>query len=183
MERWQKAQAGDAGAFRELVEEIWPALYRLLYRYLENPATAEDVAQETLVRVWQRLDTFRGDSHFRTWVFAIGINLARNERRRQRSVSPQALSDSPTVDPLRVEDIVIQRERARQLTAALSRLPPTWRVALECVVMQGLSYEETAKILGTRPASVKNWIHRARVRLRALMNQWDNGGDVVESVR
>ncbi len=177
MELWKQAQAGDDDAFQRLAMEVWPRLYRLAYRFLGDAGEAEDVAQEALLLAWARLSAFRGESQFSTWVLAIGLNVARNSRRRKSlrlllAPEPPALPDSRPSP----EDTALERERLARLECALSGLPPLWRVALECVAVQEMSYEDTARVLQVRVSTVRNWIHRARVQIRG---DWSDDAEPV----
>jgi RNA polymerase sigma-70 factor (ECF subfamily) len=166
VQKLEAAKAGDQAAFRALAEQAWPKLYRVLLRLVEDPGAAEDLGQEALLRAWQQLPEFRGEATFDTWVVSIGVNLARNHRKRRR---PLLLSDPDRdqVDPGPTPDAIAEdRERWTELTAAFQRLPPNWRAALQCVLVENMSYEQAALALHTRPASIRNWVHRGRVRLR-----------------
>jgi RNA polymerase sigma-70 factor (ECF subfamily) len=174
MELWRRAQAGDREAFQELATSVWPLLFRALLPYLEDRQATEDVAQEALLRAWQALPSFRGDSRVETWIVAIGFNLARNQRRRRL---PEPRADLPEPTGPSPEDIVINREQWARLMAALQGLPPLWRTALLLVTRENLSYEEAAQILGCRTSTVRNWIHRARLRLRREVLEDGAGGE------
>jgi RNA polymerase sigma-70 factor (ECF subfamily) len=140
VEDWQRAQAGDEEAFRRLAEALWPRLYRLVWRTLSNPEDAEDVAQETLIRAWERLPGFQGRSRFDTWVMAIALNLARNHNRRLR---PLSLDESAGREPIdrqpTPEAAVLAHEADTAFQSALHRLPPLWRVALELTAVEELT--------------------------------------------
>ena len=79
--------AGDRKAFEEMVIQESPRLYRVILRVLGEPDEAQSILQETFLQAWQRLDTFRGDSRFTTWLYAIGINLAKGSLRKSRRLS------------------------------------------------------------------------------------------------
>jgi RNA polymerase sigma-70 factor (ECF subfamily) len=178
VELWQQVQAGDDEAFRRLAEELWPRLYRLAYRFLGDAGEAEDVAQEALLRAWARLSAFRGESQFSTWVLAIGLNMARNRRRRKIPLllpAPEPASMPDSRHPS-AEDTLLQAERLERLERALGALPPLWRAALECVAVQDMSYEDTARVFGVRASTIRNWIHRARVKLR---EDWSDDTEAV----
>jgi RNA polymerase sigma-70 factor (ECF subfamily) len=165
MELWEMARAGDDDAFRALADDLWPVVYRVAYRYLGDAGEAEDVAQEALTQAWARLHTFRGQSRFSTWVLAIALNLARSAARKPRPRLAAELETPRETGPS-AEDAFFAREEAARLEQALMALPPLWRAAIECVAVQGLSYSEAAKVLSVPVSTLRNWIHRARIRLR-----------------
>jgi RNA polymerase sigma-70 factor (ECF subfamily) len=160
----------DEAAFRRMAEDLWPRLYRLVHRYLDNPAEAEDVAQDALVKAWERLPSFRWESRLETWVMAIAINLARNARRRQHRMLVAESSRGDTIpEPATPEGIVLEKEHWQTLDQALRALPPDWRASLELVAVQGLTYAEASRILAVPETTLRNWVHRARVRLREAL--------------
>jgi RNA polymerase sigma-70 factor, ECF subfamily len=155
------AMAGDVGAFEQIVRLHQQSVWRYLRRLLGDPAAAEDVAQETFLRVYRRLPTYAFRSRFSTWVFQIARNAgldelrsrARTERTR-RAVRPAAPSaDGPAA---RVE-----------LDAALASLPVDQRDALLLVEVLGLRYAEAAVVLAVPVGTVKSRVFGARVRLAA----------------
>jgi RNA polymerase sigma-70 factor (ECF subfamily) len=164
----RRGRAKDEAAFQQMAEALWPRLYRLVYRYLNDAAEAEDVAQDALVKAWERLPAFRGESRLETWVMAIALNVARNARRRRRRYETAArastVEDVPTV--VTPEGVVLEREEWEALHRALNALPPDWRVGLELVAVQELSYAEASRVLAVPETTLRNWIHRARLRLR-----------------
>ena len=163
MELWQRAQAGEADAFRQLAEGVWPLLYRSLLPYVGDREATEDLAQEALLQAWRRLPSFRGDSRVETWIVSIGFNLARNERRRHRADLCENWSEEGGPS---AEEVVVEHEHWASVAQAVANLPPLWRVALLLVAREGLTYEETARALSCRPSTLRNWVHRARQSLR-----------------
>jgi RNA polymerase sigma-70 factor (ECF subfamily) len=155
------AMAGDVGAFEQIVRLHQQSVWRYLRRLLGDPAAAEDVAQETFLRVYRRLPTYAFRSRFSTWVFQIARNAGLDElrsraraERTRRAVRPAApSSDGPAA---RVE-----------LDAALASLPVDQREALLLVEVLGLRYAEAAVVLAVPVGTVKSRVFGARVRLAA----------------
>jgi RNA polymerase sigma-70 factor, ECF subfamily len=155
------AMAGDVGAFEQIVRLHQQSVWRYLRRLLGDPAAAEDVAQETFLRVYRRLPTYAFRSRFSTWVFQIARNAGLDElrsraraERTRRAVRPAAPSaDGPAA---RVE-----------LDAALASLPVDQREALLLVEVLGLRYAEAAVVLAVPVGTVKSRVFGARVRLVA----------------
>jgi RNA polymerase sigma-70 factor, ECF subfamily len=155
------AMAGDVGAFEQIVRLHQQSVWRYLRRLLGDPAAAEDVAQETFLRVYRRLPTYAFRSRFSTWVFQIARNAGLDElrsraraERTRRAVRPAAPSaDGPAA---RVE-----------LDAALASLPVDQRDALLLVEVLGLRYAEAAVVLAVPVGTVKSRVFGARVRLAA----------------
>jgi RNA polymerase sigma-70 factor, ECF subfamily len=165
------AMAGDDGAFERLVRAYATPVWRYLRRLVGDGALAEDLAQETFLRVHHRLSGFSFSSKFSTWVFAIarnaGIDALRSRDRRARLGA--ALPPPP---PAAAPDA------GAELTAALASLAPALREAVLLVEVLGLTYRETAEVVGVAEGTVKSRVFRARAQLTAWMAEADGVGEV-----
>ena len=142
---------------------------------LGDPASAEDATQDAFILAWQHFDSYRGGS-FRSWLFTIAANRARDELRR-RGRRPSLSLDEARDDPDRADldpadtgptaqEIVEQAELRRALEAALRTLPDDWREVVILADVQGLDYSEVASVTGIPVGTVKSRLSRARGRLR-----------------
>ena len=151
-------------------------LYRLARGILRNDSEAEDVVQETYVRAFTHLDGFRGESGLSTWLSRIAINealgrcasasrMSSGARCRKTRSSAQIIQfpASPAGDP---ERTMAQREIQRVVERAIDELPEVFRMVFVARVMEGMSIEETADLLGVKPETVKTRLHRARTMVR-----------------
>jgi RNA polymerase sigma-70 factor (ECF subfamily) len=147
----------------------------LLYRLVGNDEDAEDLAQETFIRVYLHLKRFRGGSSLKTWILKIAANLALDQmRQRQRRPVMKQLDPSETgrlsgapgqTPPARLS----AKERSDAVARALEGLPGQQRAALLLKIMHGMNYGEIAGILDTSASSIKSSIHLARKKLMALV--------------
>jgi RNA polymerase sigma-70 factor (ECF subfamily) len=170
-----RAQAGELGAFEELVRTHQPRLFGYLYQlcWRDRDAAAE-LAEEALVRAWQGLARFRGEAGFRTWLYRIATNLAINRRTRARRHEP--LTESLAARRQEEPDAVWERRRAvERALAALAALPDEQRAALSLYVYEEMSYEDIGATLGRSPAAVNMLIYRARIGLRRLLARGESG--------
>jgi len=180
----QRFNAGDESAFTEIIGRYYPRIRALANQTLHNTADAEEVAQDTFIRAHRGLANFRGDSSLATWLFCIGLNLARNRywfffrRCRQDTISIDkavvegsavslagVLSDGKA-DP-RTE--AIASEFNSLVTTCMEQLDSTHREILTMRTIRNLSYEEIAAALGINVGTVKSRIARSREKLRALL--------------
>lgn len=185
-----RGQEGDRAAFNALVEKYQSAAYALALRMLGDPDTAADVTQEAFFSAYRALATFHGSS-FRAWLLRIVSNGCYDvfrARGRQPVTSLEAMlehddtssSDSrlPTtmVDPSwSPEETALRGETISTIEAALLLLPPEQRLAVVLCDIQGMAYEEVARIMETPLGTVKSRIARARAQLRTLLTR---GGEL-----
>ncbi|MSQ31509.1 MAG: sigma-70 family RNA polymerase sigma factor [Dehalococcoidia bacterium] len=174
----RRAQRGDLAAFNAIVLRTQDAVYGLALRMLARREAAEDVTQEAFVAAWRRIDTFRGGS-FRSWLFTIAANRARDELRRgvrRPATSLDAAHDDPDrtdIDPPDRDPgpqaAAEQAEMRAALEAALAELPPDWREVVVLSDIHGLDYAEIAQVTGVALGTVKSRLSRARARLREVV--------------
>jgi len=172
---------GDESALSELYRRWAGPLLRYLERIVRERATAEELLQETFIRVHGARERYSPDARFSTWLFHIGRNLALNEldRAHRRNVHLSADttdasgSDRPALTIVSSEPAVDRVVEARRLQSRVERelagLPERQRSALWLAAVEGYSYEEIARVLETTTQSVKALVHRARVRLADRM--------------
>jgi RNA polymerase sigma-70 factor, ECF subfamily len=160
-------------SFAELAERLTPDLRRYLQRYVGEPSTAEDLLQETLVRIDRGLPRFEGRSSIKTWTFAIATRVAADYLRKPEHkvdvVEVDEASTEPDAAGLIEERLVID-EMNSCVRKVIDSLPEDYRAALVLHELQGLTAEETASVCGSSVATAKIRIHRARQRLKAALN-------------
>jgi RNA polymerase sigma-70 factor (ECF subfamily) len=172
-----RARGRDEAAIRAIMQSNNRRLYRLARGILRNDGEAEDVVQETYVRAFTHLDSFRGDSSFATWLGRIAINEALGRLRRQRpsvewtTLEPGFLEAQIIQFPVSAisedpERTMAQREIQKVVEHAIDDLPEAFRIVFITRVIEGMNVEETADILGLKPETVKTRLHRARAMLR-----------------
>src|SRR3954469_9263860 len=173
----QRARDREEAAIRELMQANNRRLYRLAAALLRNDGEAEDVVQETWVRAFTHLDSFRGESSFATWLSRIAMNEALGRLRRQgpsvelSTLPPGALEAQIIQFPLSAasedpEKTMAQREIQHVVEHPIDDLPEAFRIVFITRVIEGMNVEETADILGLKPETVKTRLHRARTMLR-----------------
>jgi RNA polymerase sigma-70 factor (ECF subfamily) len=176
------AQAGDTAAFDRLVRRYQDTLYRLMVRACHHPQDAEEVASEAFLRAYERLRQFEGRSSFISWVKRIATNLCfrRRERTELPSVSldlleheeeghPGRMPASPAPTP---EQQAIQSEIRRLIRRAVAELPEPDQTVLRLRDIDDLSTAQVSAHTGLTEAAVKARLHRARRRLRGLLDDY-----------
>lgn len=181
----ERAQSGDKRAFETLVAKYQRKLGRLLSRFIRDPAEVEDVAQEAFIKAYRALPSFRGDSAFYTWLYRIGINTAKNylvaQGRRAPTSTEYDSEEAETFDDgeqLRdintPENLLLSKQIGETVNAAMDALPEELRTAIMLRELEGLSYEEIAKIMDCPIGTIRSRIFRAReavaTKLRPLLD-------------
>ncbi|MCA0027287.1 MULTISPECIES: RNA polymerase sigma factor [unclassified Mesorhizobium] len=171
-----RALARDSDAFRKIMKLNNQRLYRLARGMVRNDSEAEDIVQEAYVRAFTNLGTYRGDASLSTWLSRIVINEALGRLRKGRRTvampeNPEAqiirFPLNPSDDP---ERTMAQRQILGLVERATDSLPDAYRAVFVARVIEGLSIEETADLLGVRPETVKTRLHRARALLRKALD-------------
>jgi RNA polymerase sigma-70 factor (ECF subfamily) len=160
--------AGDRSAFDALVRRHQAAVRRLVLRYVKSDADAKDITQVAFVRAFEKLNAFRGDAAFRTWLFRIAINLALNHV-RGTPADLEPIGDVAAFTSSLQTSRLVAAEVWRKVSARLDDLPPKQRLALELRIFHDLSFEEVAVIAGFSEESAKANFHHAVKRLRGLL--------------
>jgi RNA polymerase sigma-70 factor (ECF subfamily) len=173
----RRARDREEAAIRSIMQSNNRRLYRIARGILRNDGEAEDVVQETYVRAFTHLESFRGDSSLATWLARIAMNEALGRLRRQHpsvewtTLEPGFLEaqiiqfpvSASSEDP---EKTMAQREIQQVVEHAIDDLPEAFRIVFITRVIEGMNVEETAELLGLKPETVKTRLHRARTMLR-----------------
>ncbi|MBI1896920.1 MAG: sigma-70 family RNA polymerase sigma factor [Acidobacteria bacterium] len=169
-----RARRGDRDALTELLAQYHHRLYRFLVRLVQDPATAEDLFQQTWLRVMQKIGSYRSGPGFDTWLFSVAHNLAIDYLRRRRDSSldvPDETRTTPaerlvsgTPDPL---EELLDSERGALLAAAIGELPAIHREVISLRFEEAMKLEQIAQVAGVPLSTVKSRLHRALESLRA----------------
>ncbi len=169
----ERAQRGDKHAFELLVAKYQRKLVRLISRIVRDPAEVEDVAQEAFIKAYRALPQFRGESAFYTWLYRIGVNTAKNflvaQGRRAPTSTEKDAEEAETFEDagqLRdintPESILMSRQVAITVNAAMDKLPEELRTAITLREVEGMSYDEIAELMDCPIGTVRSRIFRAR---------------------
>ena len=164
------AQAGDRGAFDDLVRTTYADTYTLAYRLTGNEEDARDVSQEAYLRAYRAIDRFRGDAQFSTWMYRITANCAATYLGRRSRHRHDVLDDTvPVADPRTDHDPQLRADASdlrNRLVRALDDLPPRLRSVVVLRDIYDLPHESIAAELGISESAAKVRLHRARNKLR-----------------
>ncbi len=183
-QRWiEQTLNGQTEAFGNLVRKYQQRLYHALVCSLENEEDARDILQEAFLQAFNKLDTFRGESRFYTWLYRIAFNLAASWRRRHREASfsdqwSGSEQDGPWEEPSsedQTSNSLERQEECQLVHQALRQLDVEHRTVLVLREMEDFSYQEIADVLHLPVGTVRSRLHRARLamkqKLESLMGQ------------
>ena len=172
----EKAKNGNKGAFSILVNKYYPRVYATLFSFTKSKEDSEDLSQQTFIKVWQQLDSFRGDSAFFTWVYRIAINLAKNfvassgyKKQKINTSIEQAEIDISSFED--IESAVIHKQSLKEIKNFINTLPESLKTAFTLREVEGRSYEDISHITKTPIGTVRSRIFRARESIIDFMQK------------
>lgn len=183
-----RMRARDGSAVADLASLYGPRIQQLAFRYLRNWEDAEEVAQDVLMKVYRKIEAFRGDAALSSWIYRITFNTAMSRLRNGRAnraaeVAPiDSSSETNEYSPVEpadwsglADDQVMRAQMRHQLVGALTHLPPVYRVPVLLRDIHGLSTEEASAILKVKPQTLKSRLHRGRLILRKHLSDFAGG--------
>jgi RNA polymerase sigma-70 factor (ECF subfamily) len=164
---FEACRRGDQEAFRILFETYKNRVYSFALRFFGDEARAADLTQDVFVKLYSRLDDFRGDARFETWLYRVVANACIDEQRKRRRFLPWLNDHHPSQVTGRnpQEDHVARKQLSGAVHIAISKLSPTLRVPILLRYMEGLSYEEISEIMNLSPGTVASRLNRAHTLL------------------
>lgn len=175
----RRAQQGDGAAFERLYQLHGRRVYALCLRMVRNTAEAEDLAQEAFLQLFRKIHTFRGDSAFSTWLHRLAVNVVLMKLRKktvpetslEETTEPDEESGSPRKD-VGGPDLLLSGSIDRvNLERAIEQLPPGYKTVFVLHDIQGYEHNEIAEIMGCSIGNSKSQLHKARMRLRELLQE------------
>jgi RNA polymerase sigma-70 factor (ECF subfamily) len=177
------AQEGREDAYRELIKRYERPVFSLIYRMVRDKETAEDLAQETFIKVLNNINRYRPEFKFSSWLFKIANNIAIDHLRRRQvdTISIEGSPDAITAERARATSVTVtsggespleeleSREIGASIEKAIARLRPEYRACIILRHVEDYSYDEIAEIVKLPLGTVKTYIHRARQELREYL--------------
>src|SRR5437016_5023571 len=179
----KRAQGGDLEAYDELIRRYQERIYATIYHMTVNHEDANDLAQETFIKAYQALKSFKGDSSFFTWVYRIAVNKTINFLKQRKNKTHMSLNDldfnaehDPDLVAL-VSDKTPRRnvnliELQEKLNGAMQKLSEIHRLVVTLHDVQGLSHEDISKIMGCNTGTVRSRLFYARQQLQAYLSDY-----------
>jgi RNA polymerase sigma-70 factor (ECF subfamily) len=189
-EKVKAAQSGDREAFDFLVEKYKDIVYAVAYRFAHDPDLALDLAQDSLIRAYRGIKSFKGRSSFSTWLYRVTMNTCIDyTRRKARSVDSQTVPED-VAEYVGVEPIVARGPRSpdsqalsgelgEKIQEAIDALPEYHRSVFVLYEIEGMSYKEIADVVGCSIGTVMSRLHYARKKLQRMLKPYVDKGDSV----
>jgi RNA polymerase sigma-70 factor (ECF subfamily) len=187
----RRMRAHDDSAVAELDAIYRARIQQLAMRYVKTPEDAEEIAQDVLMKVYRRIDAFRGDAALSSWIYRITFNTAMSRLRAQRSVSYFEVSELDLMADVEergghlrreipdwshmADDAMLRGQVRHKLARTLPELPDIYRVPVILRDIQGMSTEEASARLGIKEQTLKSRLHRGRAFLRARLTEFQGG--------
>ena len=167
----ESCRRGDPEAFRALFEMYKDRVYSVALRYSGDATLAQDIAQETFVKLFSTIGSFRGDSRFESWLYRLVVNSCFDHKRRPHSLMPlfdglRSVLRTPSASAL---DEMLRNETSVQLKSVIASLPPDQRMVIVLRYTQGLSYDEIAEIMGCSAGTVGSRLNRVHKLLETRL--------------
>jgi RNA polymerase sigma factor (sigma-70 family) len=171
----ESVRKGNVQAFAFLVEKYQNLVYTLALKLLKHPEDAEEMAQDTFIKAYQKLDTYEGKSKFSTWLYSITYNACISELRKRRiefkSLEDQRITEQ---DEMKIHDYYRETKKEDQekyLNLALGKLPEDDQVLVALYYYENQSMDEISEITGLTVSNIKVKIHRARKKMYSLLRE------------
>ncbi|MCL4281579.1 MAG: RNA polymerase sigma factor [Flavobacteriales bacterium] len=180
----ERVRSGEKGLYEILMRRYNQTLYRAVRSYLRDGDDVQDAMQEAYVKAYTKLDQFKGDSAFSTWLVRIGINEALQVLRKQRTMHiytdpgqrAEGLTQLPDTGQMNPEQRTIRDEHRRLLEQAVDRLPDGYRAVYMLREVEEMSVAEVSQVLGITESNVKVRLHRAKIMVKdALLSAHQAG--------
>jgi len=183
----ERLKAHDPAAVSDLSNSYGAKIYQLAFRYLRNREDAEEVAQDVLLKVHQKIDAFRGDAALSSWIYRITFNAAMSRLREFKQDlpdAPESPRDEETGRPLKREvadgspladEEMLRAEMRQTLVRALKEMPVLYRAPVLLRDVQGLTTEEASAVLHVKEQTLKSRLHRGRLMLREQLSDFADG--------
>ena len=172
----EKVKKGNKGAFNFLVNKYYPRVYASLFSFTKSKEDSEDLAQQTFIKAWQQIESFRGDSAFFTWIYRIAINLAKNfvvsssykKQKANTSIQDVAIEITSYEN---IESVLTHNQSMQEIKDFIKTMPESLKTAFTLRESEGKSYEEISIITNTPIGTVRSRIFRARESIIEFMQK------------
>lgn len=180
----EQLKQGDESAFKAIVEQWQDMVYNTILGIVQNDTEAEDLAQDVFIKVFEKINTFKGDSKFSTWLYRIATTTAldhlRSKKRKKRFGFLQSITGDGGEEKEQIPDFnhpgvsLDNKERSAVLFKAIGSLPENQKVAYTLHKLEGLSYRDVSEVLNTTISAVESLMSRANQNLRKQLEEYYN---------
>lgn len=184
----RRAQKGDSHAFEQLVTPHEQMLWRVCWHYTHHQEDAADCLQESMLKAWRAIKSYRGECAFSSWLYRIASTVCLDFLRKQKRLPPTESADelaedgfTPVDDSPTPDEAILKAESAEDIRAAIDALPGDMRTVIILYALQGLGYEEIADVMKTSVGTVKSRLNRARQKIANFLSGGGNNPPIFTS--
>jgi RNA polymerase sigma factor (sigma-70 family) len=168
----QEVLAGNKHSYTHIINKYKNPLYATILRMTKNPQDAQDFVQEAFIKVYHQLGKYDGKGSFSSWIYRVAVNHCLDEfRKKSYHIQKVELSEDKFENPSHPEVIFLKKERSRQLERVVATLPEDERMIILLRYVNELSYDEISELLDIPVTTVRNKLHRAKMKMRKSVNQ------------
>ncbi|ALC85455.1 MULTISPECIES: RNA polymerase sigma factor [Bacillaceae] len=168
----QEVLTGNKQAYTHIINKYKNLLYATILRMTKNPQIAQDLVQESFIKVYHQLGKYDNKGSFSSWIYRVTINHCMDEfRKKSYQMKQVEIDEERVVDSIHPEVILLKKEKSRQLERLISTLPEDERMIILLRYVNELSYEEISELVEVPLSGVRNKLHRAKKKMRETVNR------------
>jgi RNA polymerase sigma factor (sigma-70 family) len=168
----QEVLAGNKQAYANIINKYKNQVYACILRMTKNPQDAQDLVQESFIKVYHQLEKYDGKGSFAGWIYRVAMNHCLDEFRKKRyKINHVEINENSLENPNHPEVVFLKKEKNRQLEQLITTLPEEERIILLLRYVNELSYDEIGELLNTPVSTVRNKLHRAKKKMRETVKR------------
>jgi len=164
---------GNADAFKYIVSEYQRLVYTFAFRMLCNEVDAEDITQETFIKVWQNISRYKNQYQFSTWIYKIAANACYDKLRSKHNIENVILSEYDAVSEVNQEELIDNKELKKLILNLTSGLSPKQKLIFTLSEIDDLTVEEIVQITGMTPSKIKSNLYLAKKYIKSKLSQYE----------
>ncbi len=164
----------DEKAFEALIDRYGGIVYTILYGYTTDKNTVDDIFQDVMIKIYQHIHSFRGESKLSVWIYQIALNTVRNIIKQKSGKTMIEIEENTVSEDFTPEDSVQNDDTRAMLDRAIAQLPPAWQSVIQLYYYESFSYDEIAQATGFPVGTVKTYLFRAKEKLKNILEPYED---------
>lgn len=164
----------DEKAFEVLIDRYGGIVYTILYGYTTDKNTVDDIFQDIMIKIYQNIHSFRGESKLSVWIYQIALNTVRNVIKQKSGKTMVEIEENTVATDNEPDDAMQTSDTRELLDKAIAALPPAWQSVVQLYYFESFAYDEIAQITGYPIGTVKTYLFRAKEKLRTFLQPYED---------